>query len=265
MQWTLEKTKRAAALGFVLLALNACQTDRIGLDKATAGAGLGGALGGLLGSQFGSGQGRILAVGTGVLAGAVIGNRIGAYLDEQDRLKAAAATRQALLTGRPQDWSSESGASGQAEVVESTKAPRTVAMPVLKDRVQQVPPLDLIGETYVANGDVNVRGGPGTDYLVVGKLDAREAVTVAGRVQGRDWYMVSQGGAGSGFVHSSLLRPAPAGTPETAVASAEPTETMSITATQTCRTILQTVRLADGAEHQEEVTACQGPNGWEVV
>lgn len=31
-----------------------------------------------------------------------------------------------------------------------------------------------------------------------------------------------------------------------------------------CRTIRQTVTLSDGTEHAENITACQGANGWEV-
>jgi hypothetical protein len=34
-------------------------------------------------------------------------------------------------------------------------------------------------------------------------------VTVAGKVKGDAWYMISQGGAGSGFVSTNLLTRAP--------------------------------------------------------
>ena len=97
--------------------------------------------------------------------------------------------------------------SGRAEVVNAEPTRQSVAVPVLKDRVQQVPPLELIGEPYRATADANVRGGPGTDYVVVGNLSRSETVTVAGKVEGRPWYMISQGGAGSGLSTQIFWRP----------------------------------------------------------
>lgn len=32
-----------------------------------------------------------------------------------------------------------------------------------------------------------------------------------------------------------------------------------------CKTIRQVITLKDGSTHEEDVTACKGPNGWEVV
>lgn len=39
----------------------------------------------------------------------------------------------------------------------------------------------------------------------------------------------------------------------------------TVTENRVCRKTKQTVTLKDGKEEVEEVTACQGPNGWEVV
>ncbi len=47
-----------------------------------------------------------------------------------------------------------------------------------------------------------------------------------------------------------------ASTPSTVTAS---------TAGRTCKTIRQTITLKDGSTHEEDVTACKGPNGWENV
>ena len=79
--------------------------------------------------------------------------------------------------------------------------------------------------------------------------------------------MISQNGAASGFVATSLLQPAPQ---EIAVAApSEPAdgsiETVSVEAQQICRTIDQTITLADGTTNTERVTVCQGPEGWKVV
>jgi surface antigen len=238
------------------------------LSQEQIGTGLGALAGGLIGTQIGSGSGQLIATVIGTVGGAWIGNRIGAHLDEQDRRRAAEAAQRATLTGEPQVWRNpESGVSGRAEVVKTKTTRQTVAVPVLKDRVQQVPPIDLIGESYRATADANVRGGPAADYAIVGHLNKGETVTVAGKVKGQPWYMVSQGGAGSGFVQANLLTPAPT----TAAAAKEPAapvgavEERTVETGRTCRTVRQTVTLTDGSTREEEVTACQGPNGWEVV
>jgi surface antigen len=237
-------------------------------SKEQLGTGIGALAGGLLGTQIGEGRGRLLATAIGTAAGAWIGNRIGAYLDEQDRQHATAAVQLATVTGSPQAWQNpETGVSGRAEVVGTKTTRQTVAVPVFKDRVQQVPPLELIGEPYRATSGANVRGGPGADYVIVGSLSRDETVMVAGKAEGEPWYMVSQGGAGSGFVNANLLTPAPTAVAaaETPAPAAAAVEVKTVAAAQTCRTVRQTVTLADGSTHEEDVTACQSPKGWEIA
>lgn len=266
---------------FVLLltaSLSGCQTiseeaQKRGInissqDVCTGFGAIGGAvLGNIAGRQLGNSN---LAKIAGTVGGAAAGGWISrslCALNEEDREEAVSTVQTAAVTGKDGSWHSETtGASGSARVVETTTETQPVAIPVLKDRVEQVPPLDLIGEPYRATASVNVRGGPGTDYRTVGTLGADETVMVAGQVQGQDWYMISQDGAASGFVSTSLLRPAP---PETTVAaSSEPlgeVETVSLETERTCRTINQSITLGDGTTSDEKVTACQGPNGWEVI
>lgn len=90
--------------------------------------------GALVGTQFGSRTGQLVATLVGTVGGAWIGNRIGAYLDERDRKRAAEAAQQATVTGQPQVWRNpESGVSGKAEVVKTKTTQQKVAVPVLKD------------------------------------------------------------------------------------------------------------------------------------
>jgi uncharacterized protein YgiM (DUF1202 family) len=113
-----------------------------------------------------------------------------------------------------------------------------------------------------------VRGGPGTDYKRVGSLASRETVDVIGKVEGKSWYMIQQDGVGSGFVSSSALNRTSTAMASTSPAASVPTdqvETKTVTAAQECRTVNQTIILADGSEKTEDVTACRGPNGWEVT
>jgi uncharacterized protein YcfJ len=228
----------------------------------------GAVLGNLGGRQLGGGIATIAGTIGGAAAGGWISRQLLCSLTEEDRGQAVASVQTAAVTGEAKTWSNPStGASGAAEVVRTTEAEKPVAVRILKNRVEQVPPLDLIGAPYRATGGTNVRGGPGTDYKTVGQLGEGETVVVAGKVQGQDWYMINQGGAASGFVASSLLVPAPPETPVAPPPAEQPAavETVSVTAEQTCRTIKQTITLADGTSSDEEVTACQGPNGWEVI
>lgn len=59
-----------------------CRSDSN--NKEIVGTLLGAAVGGLVGSQFGGGTGNKIAIGAGVLAGGLIGNKIGKSMDCQD-------------------------------------------------------------------------------------------------------------------------------------------------------------------------------------
>lgn len=242
--------------------LAGCQTT--GKDL---GAVFGGVAGGLLGSQVGSGTGRTLAIAGGVVAGTIIGRELGRYLDEKDQQQLAESTHATARTGGSSTWSNpETGASGSATAVGTRSATSTHQVTVLKDRVETVPPLELIGEDYAATSAVNVRGGPGTDYKRVGSLRPGEVVMVQGRVQGRNWTMISQGGVATGFVHRDYLVPATPQQTAASAGSAPPAgavEKTNVQAESTCRTIQQVVVLPDGTEKTDTVTACQTPNGWE--
>jgi surface antigen len=254
------------------LLLAGCQGA--GLDKENsmlvgglAGSALGGVGGYFVGDALGGAVTTTVVTLAGAAAGAWLGTQLAAYLSEEDQEKAAQSFQTAATTGESNTWeNAETGVSGTTEVVSTRTASQPVAIPVLKDRVEQVPPLDLIGEPYVATRSANVRGGPGTDYRTVAQLDSGKTVMVAGKVQAKDWYMISEGGAGSGFVATDLLDKAAR---DAAIATdampAGQVEEQLVTAAQTCRTVQQTITLADGSTHQEDVTACQTANGWQVV
>lgn len=44
-----------------------------------------------------------------------------------------------------------------------------------------------------------------------------------------------------------------------------PTQSASVSQSRPCRTVEQTITLKDGSKRKEEVTACEGPNGWEAI
>jgi len=67
---------------------------------------------------------------------------------------------------------------------------------------------DLPPARYAVQTASHVREGPGTTYRVIGTLPRGAMVEVTGEVTGRDWYRVSLGDGGVGYVWSKLLAPA---------------------------------------------------------
>ena len=266
------KHKRNLAFATLLsssLVLVGCQDGQLDRrDISTAAGGLLGAVsGGYLGKAVAGRGATVVAAVAGTAAGAWIGNQFGSYLDERDRQELSRSTQATSVTGTPRAWRNpETGATVATRVTGTRTTQQTLPVPVLKDRIAQIPPLELIGAPYRTKRSATVRGGPGTDYAASESLTAGQTVEVIGKVQARDWYMVGQGGAGSGFVATALLEPLPPGMAKPPAPSPEPAgtvETVEVATTRTCRTIEQTVTTPEGPK-SDRVTACQGPNGWEV-
>lgn len=235
-------------------------------SKSDLGTIIGAGLGALLGSTLG-GDNKVVGTAVGALLGGFLGNEIGGYLDEQDRQQMAAITKSTIETGQANSWTNpDTKVAAKTRVVETTKKTKPVKVKVLKKKVKKVPPLDMLGETFKAKRGSNIRGGPGTDYVVVGKLKSSQVVSVVGQVKGKPWYLISEDGIGSGFVYSSLLVPAPEDEPtDTELTySEDDVSEEQVASTQTCRKIEQTVSLPDGRTETETLTACQEPTGWKV-
>lgn len=254
----------ALALTISMLTLTSC--ENMG-TKEKIGTTLGVITGGIIGNKIGGKDNKAIGTSLGITAGYFIGSSIGKYLDEQDKQRMAQSTQQAIATGQTQTWSNtENKTSGQARVVETRKEPKPVVVPVLKSKVKQIPPLDIIGDSYRAKSNANVRGGPGADYVKTGSLNAGETINVVGKVKTDDWYLISQDGVGSGFVSSPLMEHAPGSIPPssgTTIAQADVAE-QQVASERVCRTIEQSVSLPDGSKKSETIEACQGGDGWKV-
>ncbi len=259
------------ALGTVsamALSLSACQTT--GSNKEIIGGGVGAVVGGLLGNQVGSGSGRVVATVAGAAVGAWIGYEIAKYLSKEDQKTMAESTHTAAASGEKITWNNpKTGVSGVSQVKQTKQTTKPVQVKVLKGKVTETPPIEFENATYRVAKNSNVRGGPGTNYVKVGSLRQNSQVTVLGKVIGKDWYLISEKGAGSGYVHASLLQKntkAPA--PKVTTVAAAPSDVVEVTipSGQTCRIVTQKVKLADGKEEADEVTVCKGPDGgWELV
>ncbi len=245
--------------------LTGCQTM-----KSDIGTALGGVFGAAAGSKIGKGNGRIFAVLGGAAIGALVGREIGKYLEDQDQLALAEATVTAATTGGMQTFNNpESGISGSVKVVEEETNKTEMTIPVLEDRVSKLPPFEAVGEAFEAISTVNVRGGPGTNYIKVGKIQETEVIEVAGKVTGTPWYFISEGGIGTGFIHSNYLKKISLKELTSKSAKMRANKPVgdvvekTVNVDQECKTLEQIVVLADGSEKKEKITGCRGPNGWD--
>ncbi len=84
--------------------------------KENMGTVLGGATGALIGSTLGGGDGNLVAIGAGAVIGAFIGNRIGASMDDVDKMKAEQTAQTSLEkapSGKTSTWKNpDTGNSG---------------------------------------------------------------------------------------------------------------------------------------------------------
>jgi len=93
-----------------------CYKDSSSSGNEVVGTLLGAAVGGLIGSQIGGGSGNTVAIGAGVLAGGLMGNKIGKSLDCKDLEYHGNTTQNSLETqrsGTTTTWQNpDSGHSG---------------------------------------------------------------------------------------------------------------------------------------------------------
>lgn len=234
------------------------------LTGENIGRAVGAAAGALLGAQIGDGDGQLLAVAIGTLAGYWLGGEIGKRLTREDQAGIAYSTQRALETGRPQTWHNPD--TGVATHVSVKKISADEVRPGLAP-LDQAPTLKMINRFYTANANVNVRGGPSTDYAVLYVVNEGERVPVLGRVAGSKWLMIARDGAGSGFVYGPLFTPSDAS--DNAVRARMDThETFAISEVRTrqCRRITQAVTIPGAPTRSHAFKVCRQPGGaWTKV
>ena len=230
---------------------------------------IGAGVGALLGSQVGGGKGKLAAVAVGALAGAWLGGELAGRLTRSDQQGIAQTTNTALETGEPQSWTNpDTGVQTRVAVKEQTIERAPLESQGLRSRPWETPPLRYENAWYRALKTSNVRSGPGTDYAVMDKVTRGERVAVVGRVRGENWYLISEGGLGSGYVHASLLqreRYQPEGE-SPLYADAREAAGMRLAEERVCSLVTQEVTLPDGTSQSKDVRACRQPDGsWQVV
>lgn len=255
------------------LGLSGCQTlDNVKKETLATVGGTG--AGALLGALVCGNKYKALCALVGAGIGGFVGNQIGKKLDEADRQTLALETSKALAantaTSAPRQWSNpDTGVKGTVTVKNAESKPVQASIPVLKDRVQVTPSLDLIGETYrVDYNRLNVRGGPGTNYATVGgQLLKGQEVQVVGRVQSNpDWLLIAEDGVGTGYAFAKGLTSTgfALASDDKAVTPAG-AETVQFAANSQCKIVEQQVTYADNTTDTESVRMCQQGNGtWSV-
>ena len=169
---------------FFIVTLFGCQHSN--LSKTSLGTGVGAVIGGLSGKMLGNGKNEVALIGA--VAGGWIGNRIGEYLDEQDKQRLAQSSQEAIRTGKTQTWKNpETNNSGQVEVIDERQEETNVKVRVLKDRVEKVPPLEMVGQRYLLTSISNLRGGPSNNYKVLTVLNSGTIVDAIGKDWGRSF------------------------------------------------------------------------------
>ena len=266
----LKKTLLIGTLATLSLALvPGCQqvrkaAENVGGEELAGGAG-GGGLGYVLAdSADASTEVKIAATVGGALAGAWLADQ----LTEEDQKKRKENTEKAIATNEPQKWENpETGVSGETKVTQRTTSEGTADVSVDKGRVEEVPPLELIGEPYKTTHETVVRGGPGQEYTALETVSAGTGYNVQGKVEGKPWYMVADpSGVARGFVRTGSMRAlegkkleAP---PEKNAGGDEAeVETRTVRAERQCRTVHERVELGDGTVEEREVTYCKNADG----
>jgi len=224
-----------------------------------------GAVGGaLIGSQFGKGSGQLVGVGVGALAGFFLGGEIGKALTPADRQGIDATSQRALETGTTQSWRNPDSGTATTVSVSDAHIEQRPLEAGGQQQLRQAPPLELINTSFQSTGTINVRGGPGTDYVVLDRLKPNERVPVIGRVIDTDWYMIARDGIGRGFVNMPLLRPVP-GLADAGQAlrpgAAALSPAMAQADTRQCALLTQEVTLKDGTRDAHKAKVCRQPDG----
>lgn len=259
---------RTALVGVISLGLAGCETLS---GYEFAGGAIGATIATYLTEDVDNPYVRAALIAGGTIAGTYIGGEIGRLLSEEDQEKFIETQQTALATGETQTFSNpDTGVSGRVEVVETNVTPpnqlgSTTEVTYLRDRVDSPPSMTLISAPYRAANRSNVRSGPGTDYRIVSSLDSGEVVQAIGRVRDSNWYMISEGGPATGFVHASLL--APTTQPLTAASEYDEAEVVSasVDVNRECRTVRQSI-VIEGETLTEDQTLCQQGNGtWQIV
>lgn len=260
--------KKAILISTAMLSLYGCTTADGQYDRART-AGLCGSVGAIAGvaGVFGkSNRSNIIGGLATAAACQLVGELRGLELSKQDELAIEETTQQVAVSGETKTYENpETGVKSSVKVTETRpQQVKTAQVKVLKDRVEQTPALDLVKAPYETVSAVNVRGGPGTGYKEVGHLTTGEVRDVIGKVQGKPWYLISEGNVGTGYVYASLMRPTTQAAPPLNVAGS--VSSVQIETNTSCRVVEREVAKEGYETVTQKFEMCQQEDGsWDVT
>lgn len=210
-----------------------------------------------------------------------IANQLGDAITDADALAIERESVKALETtpdGQTLRWDNpQSGASAAITPVDTSIEPRQQKTPRSKD-VADARSFTLIGQTYKAAKNSNIRAAPGTHNPIVGKLPRGTTVTALGKVDGTEWIMIAREGAAVGYVYEPLIKPVENGDPsypplrknledddEEDRPAGEGLVVAELKFYTSCRSVDYDVTLANGETARERFRACKAHDGaWEI-
>jgi len=207
-----------------------------------------------------------------------IGRQVGDSLDEADAISISRESAKALErspAGKTVNWRNpKTGASAKITPGETVMEKRKIKT-ARKKGVAPSSSLLLIGKTYEAKKNANLRAGPGTKHPIVGGLAKGVKMTAVGKVEQSDWIMVAIDGKVIGYVFASLVAPSKKQAPDLREAGDRPEVADDdhgkdvvvdrIMVSTACRKVDYEVTTADGELAKDEFQACRADDGaWEI-
>lgn len=268
----LKATSTLVSIGLLV----SCQTmDEMGISKQQAGTGAGAVVGGILGGLLG-GDNKVFGALAGAAIGGLIGNQFGKFLDERDRVAIQQETAKALeqvSDGEKVNWANaESGASAVITPRETKTVKKEVAI-IRDENIQTPPALELIGKSYIVVTNANVRAAPTTASEVASNLEVDEQVNVVGKVEDKNWYLVSRNQKSIGYIYGDLieLRQVAIEPRLRQVAELDDIEIdagavrETVNVTTECRQLDYEIAAGNGQTQQDSFEACKATDGaWEL-
>ena len=231
-------------------------------NKQNVGRGLGAITGAILGSKVGGGSGRDVAIAAGTLAGLWAGGKVGGRMTQIDRQVMNKSTSKAVSTGQTSVWRNpDTGTRTRVSARDYTPRPTNRN---LKPALRELPAVELLNTYYTPTKNINVRGGPGTDYEILHNIRKGEPVPVVGKVLNTNWYLIAEQGRASGFLYAPLMmvdqQQARLGN---AVRDASNYRQAGryVAQNSRCRVITQQISLRGGESEKHQFNACQQANG----
>ncbi|GJL81625.1 MAG: hypothetical protein DHS20C01_12590 [marine bacterium B5-7] len=226
---------------------------------------IGSVAGALLGTQIGGGSGKIAAIAVGTLAGYWLGGKFSESLNNADRVGIAGATERAIQSGQTTSWSNpDTGTRTRVMVKDEPYVNRSRSSNKLAS-LDQLPPIEFANSYYEPTVNINVRGGPNTDYQILHTLKKGTSVPVIGRVVDSNWLLIANNGTADGFVYGPLMEL----TDDTDQVGNAVRDSMDKglsseryqVVDSTCRKVTQEVMLKDGAKDTHSFTVCRQNDG----